>query len=282
MKTANPHTMEWQTFSAHRSGSDAVTKDYLRFKRLLRGEEGSPRNYELTLAQAVGSPPIPRHRHNFDQIRYGISGTYSFREGMPMGPGDLSYFPEGAYYGPEAAVGDPVMLVIQFGGANDFGFMSMDQVKDGAERLRQKGSFESGVYRWTDSTGNMAEKDGYEAVWDEVIRTPLVYPEPRYTDPILIKPSSFRWRPVKAGVDLMSLGSFTERRTEFARLRLSAGASYRLPPDDRTTLIFVADGNIQADTHDMGCHHAFQIEPTQPLALSALGSAELLLIRLPA
>src|SRR5258707_897953 len=55
----------------------------------------------------------PRHRHNFDQIRYTLTGIQSTGFG-DLGPGEIGYFPEGAYYGPQKQAGECTALVLQF------------------------------------------------------------------------------------------------------------------------------------------------------------------------
>ncbi len=42
----------------------------------------------------------PRHRHNFDQIRYTLSGVQSTGLG-DLAAGECGYFPEGSHYGPQ-------------------------------------------------------------------------------------------------------------------------------------------------------------------------------------
>ena len=42
---------------------------------LLVGDEGSPNNYMMALTTADEPHPTPRHKHNFDQIRYVIEGA---------------------------------------------------------------------------------------------------------------------------------------------------------------------------------------------------------------
>src|SRR4051812_9641085 len=42
----------------------------------------------------------PRHRHNFEQIRYVIAGSATYGP-LQAEPGDCIYFPEGVYYGPQ-------------------------------------------------------------------------------------------------------------------------------------------------------------------------------------
>ena len=47
----------------------------------------------------------PRHRHNFDQIRYTLSGLQSTGLGDLAG-GECGYFPEGSHYGPQQQKGE--------------------------------------------------------------------------------------------------------------------------------------------------------------------------------
>ena len=59
----------------------------------------------------------PRHRHNFDQIRYTLSGLQSTGHG-DLAAGEVGYFPEGSYYGPQKQEGECSCLVLQFQGAS--------------------------------------------------------------------------------------------------------------------------------------------------------------------
>ena len=54
----------------------------------------------------------------------------------------------------------------------------------------------------------------------------MVYPKPRYPQPIFMDPSTYDWVPVDGapGVYEKLLGVFTERRSEAGFLRLDAGA----------------------------------------------------------
>jgi len=42
----------------------------------------------------------PRHRHNFDQFRYVVSGEMNIAKGVDLHEGECAYFPEGTHYGP--------------------------------------------------------------------------------------------------------------------------------------------------------------------------------------
>jgi hypothetical protein len=50
-------------------------------KHLLIGKDGSPDNFDLNVGRTgMGGWRAPRHRHNFDQIRYVIEGRYPIGE----------------------------------------------------------------------------------------------------------------------------------------------------------------------------------------------------------
>lgn len=52
------------------------------FRRLMEGEPGTIDNFQLSLGRVSGDFYSPRHRHNFEQIRFKIADTLNFaREG---------------------------------------------------------------------------------------------------------------------------------------------------------------------------------------------------------
>ncbi len=213
-------------------------------RRLLAGEPGTPGNFSLQLS----STPTyfsPRHRHNFDQIRYQISGEFDFSTDGVMKPGTVAYFPEGTYYGPQQCEHGSETLVLQFGGASRSGYLSAEEHERAAAELASRGSFSNGVYTQINPDGSKSNKDAYEAVWVTVNKCPLVYPGERYLRPIFMNPDQFEWRPVsrQTGVWVKSLGEFSELRTRLAIYRLLPGAS--LPLEDHS-LYFVASGSGRA------------------------------------
>jgi hypothetical protein len=56
----------------------------------------------------------------------------------------------------------------------------------------------------------------------------MVYPKPRYPQPVFMDPANYDWVPVEGapGVAEKLLGVFTERRSEAGLFKLDAGASY--------------------------------------------------------
>jgi hypothetical protein len=53
----------------------------------------------------------PRHRHEFEQIRFGVSVHRAFGPHLESDPGDVIYFPATAYDGPEIITGAEQLLV---------------------------------------------------------------------------------------------------------------------------------------------------------------------------
>jgi hypothetical protein len=171
----------------------------------------------------------PRHRHNFEQIRYQLEGVLDYGRDGRLVAGMVGYFPEGVYYGPQSQ--DPSVncktIVLQFGGASGSGYLSQTEVKAGMEELRQFGEFIDGVFRRRAGVEGKRNLDGYQAIWEHVNGRPTAYPKPRYPRPIFVDPANYQWVPVEGqpGVCEKLIGVFTERRSEAAFFRLEADAS---------------------------------------------------------
>ena len=58
-----------------------------RYKELGEGEPGTPGNYNLRMVWSQTDFFSPRHRHNFDQVRVQMTGTFSFDDDGVMRPG---------------------------------------------------------------------------------------------------------------------------------------------------------------------------------------------------
>lgn len=191
--------------------------------RLLAGAEGSPANYEMSLAWAEESFTSPRHRHNFDQLRYNLEGRMHYGPKRFVHAGEVCYFPEGTAYGPQIqaeAHERALTMVIQFGGSSRAGIMSERQIRAGYEALRALGEFEGGAFHRGPGVDRISKPklDGYEAIWEYVNGTPLAYPAPRYDEPVLMRPDSFAWQAERhhKGVARRQLGVFGELSLDVA------------------------------------------------------------------
>ena len=250
-------------------------------RRLLTGEPGSPGNFSLQLS-STPTYYSPRHRHNFDQVRYQLSGHFDFSADGVMKPGSVAYFPEGTYYGPQQCETGSETLVLQFGGASRSGYLSAEEHERAAAQLAGRGTFTRGVYTEVNSDGSKTNKDAYEAVWEEVNKRPLVYPGGRYLRPIFMDPDHFDWRPVagQPGAAAKYLGEFSELRTHLALYRLSPGTTLRLTDH---SIYFVACGSGRAGDQSFAPHSTMHLHENQQGTVTAGADepVELLHIGLP-
>jgi hypothetical protein len=197
---------------------------------MVEGEPGGIDNFQLSFGQMGGDFNSPRHRHNFEQIRYQLEGVLDYGRDGKLVQGMVGYFPEGVYYGPQSQ--DPSIncktIVLQFGGASGSGYLSQAEVKAGMDELKAEGEFKDGVFRRRADVEGKRNLDGYQAIWEHVNRRPMVYPKPRYPQPIFMDPATYDWVPVEGapGVAEKLLGVFTERRSEAGMVRIDADASY--------------------------------------------------------
>jgi hypothetical protein len=266
-----------------------IREGTLRSRRLLVGEPGTPGNFSLQLS-STPTYASPRHRHNFDQVRFQLEGDFDFAADGAMKPGSVAYFPEGTYYGPQSGPTPSTTLVLQFGGASGSGYISAEEYERAAAELAKHGTFAKGVYTRLKPDGGKINKDAHEAVWEQVNGRPLEYPHERYLRPVFMDPESFEWTPVEGqpGVSCKHLGEFSERRTRLALYRIDAGAS--LPLED-LSIYFVTSGSGSIYAFDDAAGDARRFEPRATIhlasgdrataAASPAGAVELLHIGLP-
>jgi hypothetical protein len=249
-------------------------------RRLLDGREGSPGNFSLQLGLTPDSYFSPRHRHNFDQVRYQLEGEYDFSSDGVMKPGTVAYFPEGTYYGPQSSSVRSLTLVLQFGGASGNGYMSPEQYDRAAAELRQLGTFANGAYTVIAPDGGKTNKDAYQAVWERVNGRPLVYPRERYSRAVFMQPENFDWVAIEGqpGASCKFLGEFSERRTQIALYRIESGASLSLAGH---SIYFVASGSGLAGAQEFRRQTTIYIEGDAPADITAREMVEVLQIGLP-
>jgi hypothetical protein len=197
---------------------------------MVEGAPGALDNFQVSYGQMGGDFNSPRHWHNFEQVRYQLEGVLDYGRDGKLVQGMVGYFPEGVYYGPQSQ--DPSIscktIVLQFGGASGSGYLSQAEVKAGMDELKAEGEFKDGVFRRRADVEGKRNLDGYQAIWEHVNHRPMVYPKPRYPQPIFMDPATYDWVPVEGspGVSEKLLGVFTERRSETGMVRIDAGASY--------------------------------------------------------
>jgi len=221
----------------------------LRFKVMLGGTEGSPDNYRLLIADADPTFTSPRHRHNFDQVRVGLEDGTNIGPNRNIMPGEVAYFPEGTYYGPQnqGETGRHALtMVVQFGGPSGEGFLSQEALDAGYDAMSAFGTFDRGVFRRsTPAPDGRINQDAFEAVWEHRMGRKLRYPKPRYMEPIHVREEAYQWVALAdtPGVARRHLGSFTEKEVGLDYYRIDADATLALAPTPgQTRLLFVKDG----------------------------------------
>jgi hypothetical protein len=270
------------------SKSPVITDDHptgtLAFRYLLNGTPLTPENYMMQIAENIGHFQMVTHRHNFDQFRYVIKGQMNLGEGRVLREGELCYFPEGTAYGPQDDAAGPIALVLQFGGASGYGYMSPAQYRRGREELKQVGRFEGPVYirQWPD--GRVTKKLSINAIWEQSMGERLMVPAPRYRDVVLMTPKAYRWTPMSGqpGVLCKLLGRFTERGTTARMLRIEAGAALQVTDEeDAVRLFFVLSGDGRIEGKSVARHFAADFQSGEGGTIVAATEMELLAFTLP-
>lgn len=253
-------------------------------KFLLTGDDESPNNYLLNVGKTgSGGWGTPRHRHNFDQIRYVLKGSYPVSPHKVMKEGSVAYFPESVHYGPQDRPEGLEMMVIQFGGASGEGFLSVAKREAANEALKKKGTFANGVFTWFDEKGGKHNMDGSAACVEEATGRKLTFATPRYDDVIMMEPEASEWVAAKApGVATKTLGVFTERETRIGFIKVDAGATLDTGTRDAIEVLFLSEGRISVDGQDYGPQTAIELLPEDaPSRIQASEDALFLSVRLP-
>lgn len=256
-----------------------------RFTDLLNGDDDAKDNFRLIHAQQKGEFSGPRHRHNFDQIRYCISGAMNYGPNCWVKEGELAYYPEGAYYGPEVSDKEYVVLALQFGGPSGLGFTSSRRITEGMEQLKAYGTFEKGIFRRSGDLppGTRRNQDAFEAVWEHLNGRRLEYPTPRYPTTVLIKPDSFTWVPYgkDSGAWIKRLGVFTERSLEISMVKIGAKGEFTARQRPGTQIGMVLSGGGQIGAENYGALSTFALKAGEAAHLRAEAETMMLLIGLP-
>jgi hypothetical protein len=260
------------------SGDVGEARDGVQDSRLLLyGEENTPTNFKLNLSHAVTDWKAPRHRNDFDQIRYVISGEFIFGKDKAgkdrmLPPGHVAYFPEGIHYGPQIRKQGVSLVLCQIGGASGNGFLSKMQRRKAHAELKELGTFDKGVYTWVDAEGNKHNQDSAEAISERAMNGKIVYPQPRYDDIIVMNPESYEWveKAGAPGVALKWLGTFTERETRVGFVRIETGAVFEAGSLDVNELFYVTKGAVQIDGKVCRVETGIGLEPHErPVKMTA-------------
>jgi hypothetical protein len=273
------HADDSKDISSIRTGKER------QFKTLLNGDDTALDNFRLYFVSQQGEVDVPRHRHNFDQIRMCLEGPgkQNFGKDKWIAPGEIAYFPEGTPYGPEQSNSERLSITLQFGGASRSGFISSNRLHKAMEEMKAFGTFEKGIFKREGelAPGEKRNQDAYEAIWEHVNQKKLVYPKPRYGEAILIKPDGFEWEACEdqPGLARKPLCSFSERSLQLSVVKLEPGARARVPSRGGIQIGFVLSGDGAVNGEAVRKYSAFS--GREDFALSSRDGMELLLIGLP-
>lgn len=262
----------------------SMREGVLEQKFLLTGKDDSPNNYLLNVGRTgAGGWTAPRHRHNFDQIRFVIKGNYPYAKDKSMPEGWVGYFPESVYYGPQNRPEGLEMVVCQFGGASGHGFLSVAEREAANSELAKTGEFKDGIYTYYDENGKRHNQDGSEACYEKATGKKSTYSRPRYDDLIMMNPSNYEWIATDdPGVFRKDLGSFTERNAGVGFIRLEANSVYQDRNRESIELLFISKGRVEFDKNEYGSHSAFELDPADGcVRFAALEETEFFRITLP-
>lgn len=267
---------------AAETGSERVgtmREGVLDQKHLLFGEDNSPNNYDLNLGlTGSGGWGTPRHRHNFDQIRYVIEGRLPYTEEDVLEQGWVGYFPESVHYGPQARAEGLRTMVLQCGGASGGGYLSVAQREAGNAELAKTGEFKKGLYHYTDANGEPQTRDGSQAIFEHATGRKLEFATPRYEDVIAMNPEAYDWLPTNDnGVSEKWLGSFTERNLRIGFLRLEPGAVYQAGQHPSIEILFQIKGQVSAGGEKYGPETGYEFLANEgPVPVEAIEPTEFL------
>jgi hypothetical protein len=268
----------WQTYAGQRGSG-------LEYLHYFEGKPGSFDNYEMRLVRWLPGTDYfaPRHHHNFDQFRWPLVGPLNYAKGKDLQVGQLGYFTEGAYYGPQEIPAGTEFMIVQFAGANGEGYMGAEETAQGTEELKTLGEFSRGVYRRTNETGNNVNQDAYEAVWEHVNGRKIAYATPRFEEPLVMNPDGFSWQQEgdDPKVQLKRLGTFTERGTAAALVKVGSGASHAFEPERVIRLLFVTEGEGQVEGGSLTARDAVELQAGEQLDLVATSDITVLVMTLP-
>jgi len=195
----------------HDSSARESTGRKLNFLTAEFSGDADERLIKLALTRATKQERYsPRHRHNFDQVRFIVSGELEYGP-LKCRPGDCLYFPEGVFYGPTQLISENAEnYTVQSQGPSWARLLTAIEAKQAMADLSHAGVLDKnkGIFRWA----NGKNQDSYEAMWEKVMGQRLAYPAARFDKPVLIRSENFPWAPANQAsqVSVKQLAGFNE------------------------------------------------------------------------
>jgi hypothetical protein len=252
------------------------------FRYFMEGEEGALENFSLLLSRSEGDFFSPRHRHNFEQVRFMLDGHLDFGRNGKLKKGMVGYFPEGTFYGPQSQVPTDfsLTLIMQFGGPSGSGYLSQATIDAAVEELSKIGSFKGGVFSRNAGIKGKKNLDGFTAIWEHVNQRPMLYPTPRFDNPVFMHLEGIQWLPVAGGrgVSEKLLEICPGRNIEQRVLRLDAGARHLA---NGHSVFVVLSGSGTAGAEPLRKYSTIHLRHDETLELTATETLEIVQFGLP-
>ena len=214
----------------------------IAFQHIAKGDPTSAENFMYILGRQDADFHMPRHRHNFDQIR------------LPL-------------------VGD------MFGGASGYGFMSIEQRRQAWDELLQHGKFVGPHFHWADGRIEWGLNTIWQHVFGTKLKYPRSrYPTPVIIEP---KNFNWLPVAGAAGVERKKLGSFSERGVWIEMVRMAEGERWTSTDPIAIRLLVVLAGEGTVGNTRVGQLSAIHVAPGEELRLQASADTLLFAIGLP-
>jgi hypothetical protein len=225
----------------------------------------------------------PTHRHNFDQVRYIVSGEIEYGP-LKCSPGDFVYFPEGVFYGPTRVKTDRAEnYTIQSQGPSWARLLTRAEAKEATAGIANKGMLdrEKGIVHWLDGKN----QDSYEAMWELLTEQKLVYPSPRFHGPCLLRSEQFKWVSWDRGEGAYCkhLAVFNECGPAVKLIKVETGGKLFGARTNYHRLALLVSGKMKGKDTPIAAGSAMYSAPsTEYPELTSEGEAILLLVHLQA
>ncbi|HEV8014157.1 MAG TPA: hypothetical protein VGP48_01425 [Stellaceae bacterium] len=187
----------------------------------------------------------PRHKHIFDQYRFNMTGRRMIDDGF-LEAGEVGFYPEGVYYGPQMQEEECTGLGLQFQGLTGIPYLTHAQLRDARKAMIAEGAtFKNGIYTKITPDGRKINKDSHLALTEYVSGKKVEFPVGRFEKPIVMKPQGHPWigdRKVD-GLEHKRLGTFGGSGIRF--MRLAPGAKIPARREDDAEIRYLIEGTME-------------------------------------
>ena len=187
----------------------------------------------------------PRHKHIFDQYRYNLTGKRQIKDGF-LEAGEVAFYPEGVFYGPQMQEEECTGLGLQFQGFSGIPYLTHQQLRDARKAMLAEGAvFKNGVYTKIFPDGRKINKDSHLALTEYVTGKKVEFPLGRFEKPIVMRPQAHHWVGDRKldGVAHQRLGTFGGSGIRFTKLE--PGARIPARHEDDAEIRYLVEGSIE-------------------------------------